>query len=129
VVYVDHAPDADVKIGSTAIGYGWKRDPSNLVFPDYAKYGMGVGRLPGHTTGTTCGIVSSGWPTWVLAAQRLNMNIVLVVVKEDGWTSRIEALVPGVRVEIYQNNPLPRDIPPVSLWLCDVEPPRGFTPV
>jgi len=97
-----------------------------LLYPPYAKYGMTIGSTEPSRETKSCGIISWGWPTWVFAAQKLGIEVWVVLVKETTWSSIIRRVLPNSELRVVREPSEYPSVPMVDLWLCDVEPPRSL---
>jgi hypothetical protein len=93
---------------------------------DYARYGVTIGRMKLMSTQVTCGVVSTGWPSFALAAKARGWLVSCIVVLNNDWGSLIRRIFSDSMVLNGTESAVDKlgcKFSPM-VWLCDVESPR-----
>jgi hypothetical protein len=97
-----------------------------VVQRDYSKYGVTVGRVTNVEGAVACGYVCAGWPSWALAAELRGWRIIVIVIRDSPWESRIRGLFPGALIAKGEDVQSLGCKVQLGVWFCDVEPLRGM---
>jgi hypothetical protein len=92
----------------------------------YAAYGMVTGQLSTSLDlAPSCGIISSGWPSWAISANFRGWNVKVIIHKQSMWSHRLVLWFPNAMV-LDVNDVPDHLIQSLGLghWFCDVNPPR-----
>ena len=95
---------------------------------EYAKYGVILGRVVPSPFALTCGIVSTGWPAFALAARSRGWGLTCIVLGKSDWAPWVRKMFG--EIEIVEGGGEAavglgcRLVPQV--WLCDIEPSRSL---
>ncbi len=95
----------------------------SFLEPDYAAYGMTVGKVfLSKTTNTqTCMIFCQSFPSLVLGARLCHFSVSMVVLWTTTWKSLVTSIVPDCPVVLWQGVDMTDiTISHAELWLTDV---------
>ena len=95
---------------------------------EYAKYGVVLGRVLPSPFALTCGIVSTGWPAFALAARARGWGLRCTVLGKSDWAPWVRKMFGEIEIVEGVGEAVVglgcRLVPQV--WLCDMEPSRSL---
>jgi hypothetical protein len=99
-------------------GNATKKRPLSDV--PYAQYGLGKGSILHCSEMFSCIVISTGWPSWVLAALSRGVRVVLVICKDLSWKNVIKYISPCSEIVLWSDIvPVLARLPTVNFSFSD----------
>jgi len=105
---------------------GLKRSFEAVLASEVSLFGETSGVLQiQHGCEVDCGVICSGWPTFVFGAVARGWNVQFICLKNNEWSDLINNWFPNSTVLIVDDNFNPSIVQQgVSIWFSDIDPPR-----